>query len=345
MKEALIRLGPKVEIRNAPIPEPGDHDVQIKVIVCGTNPKDWKMAEWGLGERNEGDDMAGIVTKVGKQVVEFHPGDRVAAFHRIRSGNGSYAEYSTAPTHTTIHIPEYTSFEEAATIPLSAMTAAVGLFVRLKLPQPFTPPEQPIPLVIYGAASAVGAFAIKLASRAGIHPLICVAGKGAAFVETLIDRSKGDTVVDYREGDEGLIKNVKSSLKGQELKYAFDCVSSGTSYTNCSEMLSRSGGKLTMVLRPKHEFPSWVEQSDTKVGSVHLDKTYSEQDPDDQNFGFAWYRMFALGLKEGWFKGHPFEVVPGGLNGVEKALINLKEGKASATKYVLRIEETPGLGK
>lgn len=344
MKEAICRLGPSVEIHDVPVPQPGDDEVQIKVIVSGTNPKDWKMAEWGLGERNEGDDIAGVVTQVGSKVVEFKPGDRVAAFHRIRTPHGSYAEYAIAPAHTTFHIPSHTSFEEAATIPLAAMTAAVGLYVRMELPQPFTPPKGRIPLLIYGAASAVGAYVVKLANKSGLHPLICVAGKGASFVETLIDRSKGDTIVDYRDGDEALIKSIKASIPhGLELKYAFDCVTSGTSYINCCEVLSRNGGKLTTVLRPKYEYPSWVEHSDTKVGSVVADPTYSVDDPDDQEFGFAWYRMFALGLKEGWFTGHPYEVVPGGLEGLEQALKNLKAGKSSAVKYVLRIPETPGL--
>jgi hypothetical protein len=109
-------------------------------------------------------------------------------------------------------------------------------------------------------------------------------------------------------------------------------------------MLSRHGGKLTMVLRiPGHKWPDWVEHSDTKVGSVQGDLTYGADEPNDHEFGFAWYRMFALGLKEGWFSGHPYEVMPGGLNGVEQALKKLKEGKASAVKYVFRISETPGI--
>lgn len=344
MKQAICRLGPKVEIRDVPVPKPGNDEVQIKVIVSGTNPKDWKMAEWGLGERNEGDDIAGIVTEVGEDVVEFRPGDRVAAFHRIRAPHGSYAEYAIAPAHTTFHIPQHTSFEEAATIPLAAMTAAVGLYVRLEMPQPFTPPKSPLPLLIYGASSAVGAYVIKLARKSGIHPLICVAGKSASFVETLIDRSKGDVVIDYREGEGAIIKNVKAALPaGAELKYAFDCISDGASYVACGKALSQHGGKLTMTLRTNHKFENWIEQSDTKVGSVVADPTYSKDDPDDQDFGFAWYRMFALGLKQGWFSAHPYEVVPGGLSGLEQALRNLKDGKSNAVKYVLRIEETPGI--
>jgi len=64
-----------------------------------------------MGERNEGDDIAGFVDKVGSNVTEFHPGDRIAAFH----------------------IPNTTSFEESAAIPFAAMTAAIGIYIRLGL--------------------------------------------------------------------------------------------------------------------------------------------------------------------------------------------------------------------
>jgi hypothetical protein len=47
----------------------------------------------------------------------------------------------------------------------------------------------------------------------------------------------------------------------------------------------------------------------------------------DQEFGFVYFRWFGKVLKEGLFKGHPFEVVPGGLRGVEKGLNDLKAGK------------------
>jgi NADPH:quinone reductase-like Zn-dependent oxidoreductase len=60
---------------------------------------------------NQGDDIAGIVDKVGANVTEFKPGDRVAAFHEMMKPNGSYAEYAIAWAYTTFHIPETTSFE------------------------------------------------------------------------------------------------------------------------------------------------------------------------------------------------------------------------------------------
>jgi NADPH:quinone reductase-like Zn-dependent oxidoreductase len=85
--------------------------VLIKVVVSGSNPKDWKLPNLFGGSTNEGDDIAGIVEKVGANVFEFKPGDRVAAFHEMRTPAGSYAEYAIAWQHTTFHIPKDTSFE------------------------------------------------------------------------------------------------------------------------------------------------------------------------------------------------------------------------------------------
>lgn len=61
--------------------------------------------------KNQGDDISGIVHEVGERVSEFKPGDRVAAFHEMQQPGGSYAEYALSWAHTTIHLPEKTSFE------------------------------------------------------------------------------------------------------------------------------------------------------------------------------------------------------------------------------------------
>jgi NADPH2:quinone reductase len=295
-----------------------------------------KLSEFGLGERNEGDDIAGFVHTVGSNVTEFHPGDRVAAFHVMRTPGGSFAEYARSPAHTTFHIPKQTSFEEAAAIPLAAATAAVGLYLRLGLPQPFTPVTESLPLVVDGAASAVGAYAVQLAKRSNIHPLICIAGRGIPFVETLVDKSKGDVIIDYRKGDDAVVQGIRLAIpSGEKLMYAFDAVSEKGSSLNICKVLSR-GGKITTVLPFEGTVPEGIQQGMTNVGSVHQDAT---------DFGFAWFRMFGRGLQEGWFKGHPQEVVPGGLGGIQQALTDLKEGKASAVKYVFRIADTEGISK
>lgn len=221
------------------------------------------------------------------------------------------------------------------------MTAACGLYAKLRLPQPWLPATEPIPLVIYGASSAVGYYTIQFALKSNIHPLICVAGRASDHVEKIIDRSKGDTIVDYRNGDEAVVKGIKDALKGQKLEYAYDAVSEKNSYQNIGQVLDPKNGKITFVLPGKdyQGLPEGIEKTVTRVGDVH-------GNPDDlKEFGYVYFRYISKGLAEGWFKAQPQEIVKGGLEGVEQALQNLKDGKASAVKYIFKIEDTPGSGK
>jgi NADPH2:quinone reductase len=267
--------------------------------------------------------------------------------------HGSFAEYAVGLEATTFHIPSTISFEEAATIPLAGMTAALGLYQRLSLPLPWLPAQERLRLVVYGAASAVGAFAVKLAMLSNIHPIVCVAGNGATYVESLIDRSKGDTVVDYRQGNEAVVEGLQQALgNGEKLGYAFDAVSDKGSYQNLIKVLDPFIGRIALVLARKHYegIPLDFAKFFTQVGRVH-----SEHYPGikgekklvgllgDQDFGAMMYKFFERGLKAGWFKGHPFQIVPGGLGGVETGLSKLKAGEASAFKFVFRIDDTEGL--
>jgi len=87
MKQVINHSGPEVraEITSGPIPEPQRNQVLIKVVVSGSNPKDWKMPEYAAAYDakddssmarskagvNQGDDIAGIVEKVGEDVIDF----------------------------------------------------------------------------------------------------------------------------------------------------------------------------------------------------------------------------------------------------------------------------------
>jgi len=218
------------------------------------------------------------------------------------------------------------------------LTAACGLYARLRLPQPWLPSSdtQKIPLVIYGASSAVGSYAIQFAKRSNIHPLICIAGRAQQHVEKMIDRSKGDTIIDYRKGDDAVVQGIQDALKGEKLQYAFDAVSEKGSYQNICKVLDEQTGKITLVLPGKDyaEIPKTVEKTLTTVGSLHQDL---------KDFGYVCARYISRGLEEGWFKAQPQEIVPGGLKGVQKGLENLKAGNASAVKYIFKIADTPGV--
>jgi len=231
------------------------------------------------------------------------------------------------------------------------MTAAVGLYLCLGLPEPWLPTIEKTPLIVYGGSGAVGAFAIKFAQASNIHPIIAVAGKGSTFVETLIDRSKGDTVIDRRDGDEAVVSGIREALAKNgvsDVFYAFDAVSEKGSFQNISKVLTEKGGKITLVL-PGEDFsaiPKGIEQSLTMVGRVHQDVDRRSKagkagvKTGGKEFGYVFYRLMSKALEDGWLTGHPYTVIPGGLDGVQEGLANLKAGKASATKYVYRIADT-----
>ncbi|XRM42903.1 hypothetical protein ABZX51_006113 [Aspergillus tubingensis] len=342
MKEALVfrKNGPmEVKIHSVPIPKPGPDEILIKVVVSGTNPKDWKFPDWmdAFDGKNTGDDIAGYVHEVGQNVSEFRVGDRVAAFHDYMTPHGSFAEYAIGKVHATFHIPPHISFEEAATVPLAALTASIALFARLGLPEPWlrnkswaTKPAGGV--LVYGAATAVGSFAIKLLQKADIHPVIGVAGRGMDYARSLMNSEKGDVVIDYRDGESAIVRGIRDAIPaGESLQYALDAVSEASSFQVVEKVLDQTSGAVSLVTpeAPKHLF-STIRVEFSNVGSSH---------GEDKDLAYVWSRMISRGLSEGWLKPHPHEVTPGGLEGVETALNNLKAGKASAVKYVLRVTE------
>lgn len=357
MKEAIVTAGPSVKIIDSPIPTPDSNQVLIKVMVSGSNPKDWKRPEWYRTPHNSGDDIAGIVEAVGEDIADFRVGDRIAALHEMMAPGGGYAEYALAPGYACFHLPKSTSFQEvdisslhhrnsglmntmqAATIPLAAMTAALAMYKRMDLPPPWRPATSPIPLIIYGGAGAVGSFAIKLAQASKIHPIITVAGYSREYVETLISREKGDSIVDYRDGPERVVEGIKKALSAagvEKVEYAFDAVTEHGSYEILSQVLA-PGSQLALVL-PWGDFNGIrkdIKTSQSAVATIFGQGKGVEL--GDEDFGFVFFRLFGKGLKDGWFTGHPYEVVPCGLQGVETGLLNLKAGKNRASKYVFNI--------
>ena len=138
MKEAHVAKDSTVTIHNVPIPElQASTEILVKVIASGVNPKDWKMQSGILTTisdcPNSGDDVAGIVEATGSDVKDFHRGDRVAGLHELGTRSGSFAEYAILNEWTTFHIPEHINFEQACTVPMASLMAAIGFFGLLKI--------------------------------------------------------------------------------------------------------------------------------------------------------------------------------------------------------------------
>ncbi|KAK6003911.1 hypothetical protein QM012_008761 [Aureobasidium pullulans] len=357
MKEAHIDADTNVTLHNVPIPELIDpHQILIKVIVAGCNPKDWKMPAGLLVTigscPDSGDDVAGIVSVVGSAVREFRPGDRVAALHQLGAPHGTYAEMALVWDHTTFHIGDR-PFEEAAAMPMAYYMASIGLFGMLRLPMMWQRPhgeEKPMPLVIYGASGAVGSAAVQLAVNAGFHPLICIAGgSGASVVQPLLDSSRGDAVLDYREGSEKLIENMKAALGKHELHHAFDCVSEKGSSANICRVL-QPGGQISLVLPSGvTDVPPGFEVTTTMAGNLwagfkNKSDTHGTMGlAGGTEFGYCYSRLLGYWYSEGKLRVHSPQVVEGGLLGVEKALKDLRERRNHGVKYVVHVRDTPGL--
>lgn len=143
-------------------------------------------------------------------------------------------------------------------------------------------------------------------------------------------------VIDNREGEEAVVARIRKVLGDRKLYHAYDAVSERGSYVTLSKVLA-PGGRITLISPGKtyDEIPESISWSIATVGSAHS---------DGKDLAFVFSRYLSRGLQEGWLRGQPHVVTPGGLGGVQKALKDLKEGKAHGIKYVFRIAETEGAG-
>jgi NADPH2:quinone reductase len=208
-------------------------------------------------------------------------------------------------------------------------------------------------LIIYGASSSVGTFAIKLALASNIHPIIAISGGSSSHLTPLLDESKGDALVDYRNGIEKMKEMVKEKLNGLEAHHALDAISSKGTWVPLSQMLSPSTEKQTTYLSvvsgankyDEEDLGKGVQIVYTYCGTVHSGaylpgmpkQGNAEEVKSDPEFGYLLFRYLARMIADGRFSGHPFEVVDGGLDGVGKGWNMLKEGKARGNKFVFKI--------
>lgn len=206
MKAALRdRYGPPdvVEVRDVDRPTPTDDRVLVRVHAASVNRADldglgprWQFIRLFTGlraprERRIGLDAAGVVEAVGPGATAFRRGDRVFG-DLFAFGQGAFAEYVCPPQRALAPMPAGLSFEDAATLPHSAILALQGL--RLRSGRTVGPGDR---VIVVGASGNVGPFAVQIAkARGAVVTGVCRTEK-VDFVRSL----GADEVIDYTTTD------------------------------------------------------------------------------------------------------------------------------------------------
>ena len=172
-------------------PAPGAGEVLVRVHAAGIGPWD-ALVRQGLSALPQplpltlGSDIAGVVEAVGVDVSALAVGDEVYGVTNAQF-TGGYAEYAVASATLIARKPIGLTFNEAASVPVVAVTASQMLFDHARL-------QKGQRVLIHGGAGNVGAFAVQLAKNAGLHVIATAAEGDLAFVREL----GADEVIDYR---------------------------------------------------------------------------------------------------------------------------------------------------
>jgi NADPH:quinone reductase-like Zn-dependent oxidoreductase len=205
MKAAITtRYGPPevLKIRDVPTPLPADDEVLIKVYASSVNPLDGYLIRGPLfflpalaglfkpKHRIAGADIAGKVEAAGKDVTGFQPGDEVFGGAWDARGTGGFAEYVCARPECLSNKPDNITFEEAAAVPVAAITALQGLRDQGAIQAGQT-------VLIDGASGGVGTFAVQLAKWFGAEVTAVCSSRNLHSARSL----GADHVLDYARED------------------------------------------------------------------------------------------------------------------------------------------------
>ena len=215
--------------------------VLVRIRAAALNPVDYKVREGKLAGAFPhhfpvilGWDAAGVVERVGPAVTWFKPGDSVYGYCRRQDLQyGTYAEFTTVPEGFLAHMPEGLSFEQAAALPLAALTAHQSLD-RLGL-------RGGEHLFLTGGGGGVGHIAIQLALARGARVIATGSPAGHDFL-----RSLGAEPVDY--DDPGVPARVRELTEGAGADAAFDLFG-GPGLEQAFACL-RQGGRLVSIATP-----------------------------------------------------------------------------------------------
>lgn len=177
-------------------PLPGDDEVQVKVVAASVNPLDWHYMRGspyimrllvGIGAPDDvsmGVDFAGTITAVGSKVTRYKIGDDV-----FGGRGGAFGEYLVIPESRALALkPGNISFEEAAAVPIAAITALQALRDKGQL-------QAGQKVLINGASGGVGTFAVQIAKAFGAEVHGVCSTRNVEMVKSI----GADRVFDYKK--------------------------------------------------------------------------------------------------------------------------------------------------
>lgn len=226
-------------MHEAEVPRPtvGDHDVLVRVQAAGVNQLDAGIRDGRFRQilpyrlpQVLGNDLAGTVVQVGAKVDRFAPGDEV--YGRPRKDRiGTFAEELAVDQRDLAPAPASTTVEEAASLPLVALTAWQALVERADLR-----PGQTV--LIHGGAGGVGSIAIQLAKHLGAIVATTAGASNADYVRGL----GADIVIDHRNQD------FEYELHDVDIDLVLD--SQGGETLEKSIRVARPGGRVIGIAGP-----------------------------------------------------------------------------------------------
>ncbi|KAI1143284.1 putative alcohol dehydrogenase [Hypoxylon sp. FL0543] len=334
----------KAEIREVEKPQLREGYVLVKVKALALNPTDYKALDKRVvpGTRL-GADYAGVVEEVGPGVTKpFKKGDRIAGL--VHGGNpldpegGAFAEYAIVKAAVQIKIPDNISDEQAATLGVSTITIAQGLYKHLGLPWPTEPAKEPFPVLIHGGSTATGLYGIQYAKASGLTVIATSSPRNFEYLKSL----GADAVFDYHSPTAAA--EIKA-LTQNKLKHAWDCAGTGAELV-AGALSDAEESRFTCIVPVD---AATVHRINPKVDGPHLTLGYDVfGEPyiwidghrpaklDEHEYTAKFLEIVPKLLEDGTVKPIRTVVNHGGagLEGVLKGLEELKKNGISAGKFV-----------
>ncbi|KZV68035.1 GroES-like protein [Peniophora sp. CONT] len=334
---AVVTEKGDIELRTLAIPKPDDGEVLVKVIATALNPADWKSAKlWTKPGVVAGNDFAGVVDELGPGAAKatgLKVGDRVATF----ATGGAYAEYVVAKAHFCIALPETWTFEQGAQLGIAIYTTFQTLYQSHDLPTPLAPTSESIPLLVYGASSAVGLYVVQVAKAAGLKVYALCSPKNFELVKSF----GADEVYDYRDKE---ASNKIKAASGGKIQAVVDTIGEYGSVQIIVPAMSSEGGKIATIWPYSKEDKVVLGSRYKEEHSLAYDLIVDRPDAPSHLGDAAKYAKLATQLlASGILKPIPIRIWDNGLEGINAAMQYMMDGKVSGEKIVFRITDTPGL--